>query len=285
MLIEKSFNFSWIANSLFYTGPDQVMRRCVREDETYDILHTCYDEPCGEHFVAKRTSMKVLTTGYYWPTLHKDVVAYTRKCDRCQCMRRPTKSDEMPLYPQIIVIPFDKWGMDFVGPIDPPSNGKSYILVCTDYVTKWVEVTAMTHARDNKVAEFLYEQIFTRFGVPREFVTDQRAQFISNLITALMNDYKIKHRKFSLYHPQANGQAEVTNREIEAILTQIVQIHRKDWSNRFPKTVWAYRTTWKTTTGFTPFELLYRKTTMLPIEFEHKTLRIALELNIDISEA
>ena len=81
LLVEKSFWFSWIYNLLFYTGPDQVMRRCVREDETYDILHACHNEQCGGHFVAKRIAFKILTTGYYWPTLHKDVVNYTRKCD------------------------------------------------------------------------------------------------------------------------------------------------------------------------------------------------------------
>ena len=64
-------------------------------------------------------------------------------------------------------------GMDFIGPIDPPSNGKSYIMVCIDYLTKWVEVKAMKHARDEKVVEFLYEEIFTCYGVPKEFVTDQ----------------------------------------------------------------------------------------------------------------
>lgn len=64
-------------------------------------------------------------------------------------------------------------GLDFVGPIDPSSNGKSYILVCTDYVTKWVEARAMTHARDNNIVEFLYEEVFTSYGVPRELVTNQ----------------------------------------------------------------------------------------------------------------
>lgn len=100
-----------------------------------------------------------------------------------------------------------------------------------------------------------------------------------------MNNYKIRHKMSSPYHPQANGQVEVTNREIEEILTKTVQLHKKDWSSRLPEAVWAYRTTWKTTTGFTPFELLYGKTTMLPIEFQHKTLRTTLQLNIDISEA
>lgn len=62
-------------------------------------------------------------------------------------------------------------------------------------------------------------------------------------------------------------------------------LHRKDWASRLPEAVWAYRTSWKTTTRFTPFEMLYRKTTMMPIEFEHKTLRTKLEFGMDISTA
>lgn len=72
ILIEKTLPFSWIEGCLFYTGPDHVMRRCVRVDETFDTLHTCHDEPCGGHFTTKRTTMKILNTGYYWPTLHKE---------------------------------------------------------------------------------------------------------------------------------------------------------------------------------------------------------------------
>lgn len=82
-------------------------------------------------------------------------------------MGRPTKPDEIPLQPQVVVTPFDKWGIDFVGPIELPSKVKSYILVCIDYVTKWAEAKPTKHARDNNVVEFLYEVIFTRFGVPR----------------------------------------------------------------------------------------------------------------------
>ena len=118
----------------------------------------------------------------------------------------------MPLTPQVVITPFDKWGMDFIGPIDPPSSGKSYILVCTDYVTKWVEVRAIKNSRDEKAAKFLYEEIFTCYGVPKELVMDQEAQFTSNLITEVMKNYNIRHHKFSPYHPQENGQVEVTNR-------------------------------------------------------------------------
>lgn len=76
-------------------------------------------------------------------------------------MERPTKSNEVPLQPQVVVAPFDKWGIDFVGPIEPSSQGKSYILFCIDYVTKREDAKPMKHPRDNNLAKFLYESIFT----------------------------------------------------------------------------------------------------------------------------
>lgn len=198
-------------------------------------------------------------------------------------MGRPTRSDEMTLHLQVVVTPFNKWGLDFVGPIDPSSNGKSYILVCTDYVTKWVEVKEFKHARDNKVEKLLYEEIFTQYGVPREIVIDQGAQFTSTLINSLVNEYNIRHRKSTPYHPQANGQVEIANMELESILTKTIALHRKDWSSRLFEAVWAYRTTWKNTTGFTPFEMVYGTKAMMPMEFEHKTLGTTITLDMTLS--
>ena len=63
-------------------------------------------------------------------------------------MGQPLKSDEMSLQPQIVIEPFEKWALDFVGPINSSSQQKSYILVCTDFVTKWVEAKALIRARE-----------------------------------------------------------------------------------------------------------------------------------------
>ena len=102
------------------------------------------------------------------------------------------------------------------------SKGKSYILVCMDYVTKWIEAKALSRATEQAVADFLYEDIFTHFGVPREIVIDQGTQFTSKLIQPLMQQFKIKHRFSFPYHPQENGQVESTNKVLEAILTKTV---------------------------------------------------------------
>eukprot|EP00253_Pinus_taeda_P006532 PITA_06532 len=168
-------------------------------------------------------------------------------------MGKPTARDEMPLQPQVNLEPFEKWGMDFVGPINPPLRQR--------------------------------ENIFYKFGYPRGLVTDQGSQFTSNLIEDLLSHHKIKHRTSTPYHPQANGQVEVTNRTLEGILTKVVSSNRKDWADRLVDATWAYNTTWKTTTWFTPYELVYEKRALLSIEFEYNTLRMAAQLDLDLSHA
>eukprot|EP00253_Pinus_taeda_P005864 PITA_05864 len=165
--IQESSKYSWISNELFKTGPDLVIKRCVREDEMPDILKACHHEPCGGHFVDKRTAYKILSLGYFWPSLFKDAKQYVKRCDSCKRVGKPTLSNEMPLQPQVLIEPFEKWALDFIGPINPPSKQKKYILIRTDYVTKWVEAKALVSAIENSVVNFLYEDIFTRFGVPR----------------------------------------------------------------------------------------------------------------------
>ena len=194
-----------------------------------DILHACHDGPCGGNFSDKQTTYKVPHSGYYWPIIFKDASKYVKGWDSCQRMGRPTSSDHMRLQPQVMIEPFEKWALDFVGPISPMSRKNKYILVCTDYVTKWVEAKALFRAIEKLVVEFIYEEIFMRFGVPREIVTDQGSQFTSKLIKELTMKYGIQHCKSSPYHPQANGQVELTNKVLESILTKTIHLHHKDW--------------------------------------------------------
>jgi len=87
-------------------------------------------------------------------------------------MGRPYPSNEMSLQTQMLIEDFEKWALNSMGPISPTSKKKKYILFCTDYVTKWVEAKALYSATEKALVEFLFEDIFTRFGVPHEIVTD-----------------------------------------------------------------------------------------------------------------
>ena len=190
-----------------------------------------------------------------------------KACDSCQRMDQPNHRDEMPLNPQVTLEPFEKWALDFVGPINPPSNQRVYILVCTDYMTKWVEAKALIKANEEAVLTFLFEEIFVRFGLPRELVTDGGPPFNSHGFKDTLQKYHIKHKMTTPYHPQANGQVESTNKVIEAILTKTIKENRRDWFQRLPEALWAYRTTWRNTTGFSPYELVFGKNAIFPVEF------------------
>jgi hypothetical protein len=123
-IVQQSAYYSWVGSDLFYTSPDMIIRRCVWEDEIPDILQAYHDGPCGGHLSDKRTAYKVLQPGYYWPTLFKDATKYVRSYDSCQRMGRPIVVDKMPLRPEVVIEPFDKWELDFVGPISPMSRKK-----------------------------------------------------------------------------------------------------------------------------------------------------------------
>ena len=101
-------------------------------------------------------------------------------------MGQPNRLDQMPLQPQLVVEPFDKWALDFVGPISPHSRQKDYILVYTNYRMKWLEVVALVKANDQVVMDFLHGEIFTHFGVPKEVVLDGGPQFVSHQFESLI---------------------------------------------------------------------------------------------------
>eukprot|EP00253_Pinus_taeda_P010330 PITA_10330 len=184
----------------------------------------------------------------------------------------------MSLNPQLVIEPFERWALDFIGPINPSSNQKTYILVATKYVTQWVEEEVLPRAIKDSVIHFLF-QLF------RDIIIDGGLQFISNKIAATLTNNHILHKITTPYHPQENDQVESTNKVIEAILTKIIASHRRDWASRLPEALWAYRTTWRNTTGYSPYQLVFGKEPIFPIEFEIQTLRTAQEVGLNLNEA
>eukprot|EP00253_Pinus_taeda_P010684 PITA_10684 len=143
----------------------------------------------------------------------------------------------MPLNPQVILEPFERWVLDFIGPINIPSNQRVYILVCTDYMTKWVEAKALIRANEESILNSLFEEIFVRFGVPRELVTDGGPPFNSPSFKAALQKYHVNHKMTTPYHPQANATLqqlqELDEKRMDDIhQTTMIQQQRIKWHDK-----------------------------------------------------
>ncbi|GJU68778.1 reverse transcriptase domain-containing protein [Tanacetum coccineum] len=174
-----------------------------------------------------------------------------------------SKRDEMPQSSIQVCEIFDIWGLDFMGPF-PPSNNNRYILVAVDYVSKWVEAKALPTNDARVVVNFL-KNLFARFGIPKDFISDRGTHFANHQMEKVMHKYGVTHKFATPYHPQTRGQVEVTNRGLKRILESTIGRNQKDWSEKLDDALWAFRTAYKTPVGTTPYRLVYGNNRLLQI--------------------
>ncbi|GJT90924.1 reverse transcriptase domain-containing protein [Tanacetum coccineum] len=243
--------YFWEEPFAFKLCADNIMRRCVARSETLKILAHCHSGTYRVGIVVLIFRNRgLLVPGFYLLSVFKDA---------------------------------NEYGLDFMGPF-PESRGNKYILVDVDYVSKWVEAQALPTNDARIVVKFL-RNLFARFGVPKALISDRGTHFCNSQLEKALQRYGVTHKLSMAYHPQSNGQTEVTNRAIKRILERSVGYNPKGWSEKLNDALWAFRTAYKTPTGCTPFRLVYGKACHLPIEIEHKAHWALKQCNMDLTLA
>jgi hypothetical protein len=269
---------------LFRKGFHGDPLRCLSLSKSQIVMKEAHLGECGEHQGKKRLYQLLLTLGYYWPTMKTDTADFVKACHTCQMQANLIHTHPTNLQNMATPWPFHTWGLDLIGPINPPSGGYIWILAATEYFTKWVEAIPLRKATGVAEANFIREHIITRFGIPHKIISDNGTPFVNKDVQEVLEHYRIKHRRSTPYYPQGNGQAEATNRMLLRILSKMVFYYGKGWSSHLADVLWAYRGSPKTATGFTPFSLVYGTDVISPPELLVPSPRIlqGMELEADI---
>lgn len=197
----KAVKYCIITNDqIFWKDPRGILLKCVDEKEVEQLIIEFHKGDCGGHHFWKSTTYKILRVGYYWPSLFSDVFTKEHVLNANYLSKKNLKS--LPLQPVVITGPFQQWGLDFIGEINPNSSGQHrWILTATNYFTKWIESILTRNANENVIVEILEENILARFGCPKKIITDNAPDFKSKKMINFCQKYHINLEHSTTYYP------------------------------------------------------------------------------------
>ena len=150
---------------------------CIHPEAVELTQEELHEGICGSQTRGRSLSHRAFTQGYWWPKMQKDALNYAKKCDQCQRFAPNIHQPGGVLNPLFSPWPFAQWGLDIVGPFPNAAGNKSYLLLGTDYFTKWVEAEPLANIRDVDAKRFIWKNTITRFGVSRTLISDNGLQF------------------------------------------------------------------------------------------------------------
>ncbi|XP_057520371.1 uncharacterized protein LOC130800739 [Amaranthus tricolor] len=237
VLQRKARWFELYEGTLYKKSYTHPLLKCVSPEEGNYILREVHEGGCGIHQGVRTVIGKVLRSGYYWPSLREDAEKLIKRCPECQYHSKIGRKPSNYLTVMQAVLPFDKWGMDLLGPFPPAKEQRKY-------------------------------------GIPRVIITDNGRQFMSINTTQYCDKFGIQIRFSSVSRPQTNEQVESANKEILNGIKKKIEGLKGTWDEELPGILWASRTTVKEATGHTPFSLVYGSEAVLPVEIDIPSTRV-----------
>ncbi|XP_067305997.1 uncharacterized protein [Pseudorasbora parva] len=227
----------------------------VPRAKTETILELAHSHPMAGHLGTANTTQRIRDR-FLWPGLEAEVKRFCQACPTCQ-VTSPKTPPPSPLIPlPIIEVPFERIGMDIVGPLPKSARGHEHILVIVDYATRYPEAVPLRKATAKSIAQELF-LLASRVGLPSEILTDQGTPFMSRLMADLCRLLRVKQLRTTVYHPQTDGLVERFNQTLKQMLRRVAAEDKRDWDLMIPYVLFGIREVPQASTGFTPFELLF----------------------------
>ncbi|XP_062074931.1 uncharacterized protein LOC133778936 [Humulus lupulus] len=246
MLYRKSFNDPYL--------------RCLRPSEAKKLLEEIHERTCGNHTGGGSLA---LTAGYYWPYMMTEARDYAKNVTSANDLH-PQSINLLKLFTPSLHLGLSQNGV---------------WMWWANYLRLLEEDEAYVTVSKTDIMTFIWKHIICQFGIPWEIVADNGTPFQNARVQELCDTYKIKLSFASVTYPQGNGQAEASNKVIFANIKKNLEYKKGAWAEELPKVLWAYRTTKRSSTGESPYAMVYGTEAIIPTEVGLPTLRTEIASN------
>jgi hypothetical protein len=284
-VLRQALKYIVLDGELYRRTINVVLLKCLSGEQIKVAMGEVHEGMCGTHQSAHKMKWMLKRAGFYWPTMVADCFKYFKRCEACQ------RFGDVQLVPTSMMRPVMKhwsfrcWGLDFIGEMHPSSSkGHRFVLVATDYFTKWTEAVPLRNMTHREVISCVLEHIIHRFGIPQTLTTNQGAAFMSQQFKAFVTSLRIKLVNSSPYYAQSNGQAEASNKILVKLIKKKIDEHPRRWHEVLSEALWAHRVSRHGATKTTPFELVYEQEAVLPMEFNLQACRVVRQNDLSAKE-
>lgn len=226
----------------------------VPKTQRIDVMKNCHEPPTCAHFGFYKTFSRVQEL-YYWPRMRQDILKFVRSCRMCGA-QKCSQNSRMGLMgsEKTVKFPWQIIATDILGPLPRSKKGNCFLLVVTDWFTKYSLLHPMRKATAENIVKFIENEVFLVFGVPQFIICDNGTQFAGRVFKKLAKTYEVQKIWYNArYHPQCNF-VERVNRTIGAAIRSYIKDH-KDWDQEIKKIGYAINTAKHESTGFPPVYL------------------------------
>ncbi|KAK3086868.1 hypothetical protein FSP39_024642 [Pinctada imbricata] len=242
-----------------------TLQTVIPKSKQNEILHMLHNCPTAGHLGTKRTIQRVQLR-FYWVHYKEHIIQYCASCEKCQQRKSPRLKYQGQMKQYLVAEPLERVAIDILGPLPITYAGNRYILVISDYFTRWTEGYAIPNQESETVAKKFVDEFICRYGVPMQVHTDQGRQFESCLFRSICQLLDIDKTRCTPFRPQSDGLVERFNRTVEDMLSKFVANNQKDWDSYLPLIMLAYRSSRHDSTGFSPCSMMLGREVKLPID-------------------
>ncbi len=230
------------------------------------LIKKYHEHPLTGHQGVEKTYKTLLDQDFYWIGMKRSIKNFIRTCQDCQLVKpylHPTRP------PMVITdtseTPSNKVAIDIVGPLPLTENGSRFIFTLQDNLTKFIFAKALPRHTTADIVLTLLE-FFAYFGIPQNLLSDNGSDFCSELAEQLYNKFKIHHIRCTPYHPEANGSLERTHGLLKRYFQFYADELQEEWDRLLPLSIFSYNTSVHSSTGFSPYVLMFGRKPYLPID-------------------